>query len=250
MRCIHLFITFLLLTARANSLILGSAASTASSLKDFSGAASGLFNNMRTPAALIAGATVPLGILSAPPLQDDESPKSKLLKKANFLLAISSLLSEVLAVTYSTVAINKLAEVKFHPTSSVSELIAENFELAWIGTNVHFLLGMFGFGLLVGSKGYFVYGKDVGKISGCLSLAVFLQCTSVVNRGISMGHGDVDNIGFRFAGNLWSLTLKYIWLVFSRVKRGPLPSLVIVFCLYSIYLTAKLVMETFRPIKD
>ncbi len=133
----------------------------ASVIKDYSGQAAGLFNNMRTPAALISGAIVPVGILSAPAVDEKDSPRLELFKKANCLLAIASLISEILAVTYSTVAINKLAEVKFPPTSGVDDLISQHFELAWIGTNVHFLLGMFGFGLLVGNKAFLTYGKGM-----------------------------------------------------------------------------------------
>lgn len=232
-----------------SSLSITSAASTASNLKDYAGAASGLFNNMRTPAALIGGAVVPLGILSAPPLQENESKKVHLLKKANVLLAIASLLSEILAITYSTVAINKLAEVRFAPTSGVSELIAQNFELAWIGTNVHFLLGLFGFGLLVGSKAYFLYGPKVGKIAGSWSVAAFLQCSSIVNRGIAMGSRDTDGTGFQFAKNLFLLTLKYVGLVITKVKEGPLPMLALSFVLYSFFLIYQLVLDTFKPME-
>jgi len=250
-RLVQLIVAILLLAVKsASPLSLGTAASAASALKDHSGAAAGLFNNMRTPAALISGAIIPLGILTAPDFEEGESKRSKLLKKANLLLAMSSLLSELLAITYSTVAINKLAEVQFHPTSTVSELIMSQFELAWIGTNVHFLLGMFGFGLLVGSKAYFKYGEATGKIAGSLSIATFLQCTSVVNRGIAMGQGHIDHIGFRFANNLFSLTMKYVWMVLSRIKKGPLPVIAIGFFLYSTYLAAQLVVDAFRPLKD
>eukprot|EP01083_Nonionella_stella_P008027 23117_1 len=87
-------------------------------LKDYSGTAAGLFNNMRTPAALIGGAIVPLGLLTAPEIdKSKDSKRVQLFKKVNLLLAIASLLSEILAITFSTVAINKLAEVKFPPTT-------------------------------------------------------------------------------------------------------------------------------------
>jgi hypothetical protein len=238
-----------------NSLSLATAATaatnTVSNVKDFSGTASSLFNNMRTPAALIGGAIVPLGILSAPKLEEDESPKIQLLKKANFLLAVASLLSEILAITYSTVAINKLAEVKYAHTSGVSELIVKNFELAWIGTNVHFLFGLFGFGLLVGSKAFFMYGAKVGRIAQCWSIAAFLQCTSIVNKGIALGSNtNVDEVGFQFAKNLFFLTLRYMTIVISELKRGPLPILVIGFTIYSLFLIGKLVFDSLSPIKD
>jgi hypothetical protein len=156
---------------------------------------------MRTPAALIGGTVVSLGVNSAPPIQENDSPFIKAFKKANLLLGVASLLSEILAVTYSSVAINKLAEIKFEPTQSVIELISKHFKLEWVGTNVHFLMGMFGFGLLVGSKAYLTYGTAVGKIAGLWSVATFMQCLAIVNRGIAMG----DGFGTRFANNfLWT----------------------------------------------
>ena len=119
--------------SRTASALLVSAPATALAIKDYSGMAAGLFNNMRTPAALIGGAIVPLGILTAPSIEKDEPKRIQVLKKANCLLAIASLLSEILAITYSTVAINKLAEVQFAHTAGASELISKHFELAWIG---------------------------------------------------------------------------------------------------------------------
>lgn len=84
-------------------------AATGVALADYSAAAAGLFNNMRTPAALIGGALVGLGILSAPTINKDDSKAIKLLKKANIIIAVASLLSEIMAVIYSSIAINKIA---------------------------------------------------------------------------------------------------------------------------------------------
>lgn len=211
-------------------------------VQDYSGVAAGLFGNMRTPAALIAGAIVPVGLLSAPKLIKGEPRKEELIKKANCLLAVASLLSEILAITYSTVAINKLAEIQFAPTASVSEFISKNFEFAWLGTNVHFLLGLFGFGILVGTKAYFLYGGRVAKIAGCWSLATFLTCTSYVNYGISIGES-MDQEGFRFAKNLFGLTLKYMKLAICKARGRPLSLTAMAITLYSIYLTMKQLIE-------
>jgi hypothetical protein len=82
---------------------------SAGTLADYSGAATSLFNNMRAPAALIGGSLVPIGILSAPTIQKDDSKAMVLLKKANIIIAVASLLSEIMAVVYSSIAINKIA---------------------------------------------------------------------------------------------------------------------------------------------
>lgn len=208
-------------------------------VKNYSGVATGLFNNMRTPAALIAGTIVPLALLNAPDLVKGESKGQELFKKANCLLAIASLLSEILAITYSTVAINKLAEVQYAPTAGVAELIANHFELAWMGANVHFLLGMFGFGLLVGSKAYFLYGGRVAKVAGCWSVAAFLQCTSVVNVGISMGSGNVNGERFTFAKNLFTLIFIYAKVAFVKAMGRPLSMASFAIIAYSFFVLAQ-----------
>lgn len=218
---------------------LATTATATAVLKDYSGTASGLFNNMRTPAALIGGTVVSLGIASAPPIKESDSAFLKIFKKANLLLGVASLLSEMFAVTYSSVAINKLAEIKFEPTQSVDELISKHFKLEWVGTNVHFLMGMLGFGLLVGSKAYFTYGAAIGKIAGLWSVAAFLQCLAIVNRGIAMGDGS----GTRFANNFFGLTIDYMTLVVARARGGALPVAAIGLFLYSLVLMAQLLPE-------
>lgn len=93
-------------------------AATGAALADYSAAAAGLFNNMRAPAALIGGALVPIGILTAPTIDEDDSKAMKFLKKANIIIAVASLLSEIMAVVYSSIAINKIAGAQMRFFSS------------------------------------------------------------------------------------------------------------------------------------
>lgn len=115
--------------------------------------------------------------------------------------------------------------------------MSKHFELAWIGTNVHFLLGMFGFGLLVGMKAYFTYGGRVAQIAGCWSVAAFLQCTSIVNQGIAMVLGNADEENLKFATNLFSLTMKYLKLAFMKARGKPLSMAAFGITAYSLVLT-------------
>eukprot|EP00545_Synedropsis_sp_CCMP1620_P010925 CAMPEP_0119024514 /NCGR_PEP_ID=MMETSP1176-20130426/32027_1 /TAXON_ID=265551 /ORGANISM="Synedropsis recta cf, Strain CCMP1620" /LENGTH=50 /DNA_ID=CAMNT_0006979835 /DNA_START=1 /DNA_END=150 /DNA_ORIENTATION=+ len=43
--------------------------------------------------------------------------------------------------------------------SSVWDLIQRDFELAWVATNAHFVLGMLGFMWVICSKAYFAANK-------------------------------------------------------------------------------------------
>jgi hypothetical protein len=221
----------------------GQAATAALVLKDHSTAAVGLFNNMRTPAALIGGALVPLGILNAPPVAEDDSKRTKLFKRAYILMGVGSLLSEILAVTYSTIAINKLVEVAQAPTAGVAELIANYHEIAWIGTNIHFLFGMMGFGLIVGARASLLFGNPTGKIAGLWSVAAFMQALSVVNRGIAQGNGAVEHS--QFASNMFTLTLRYGSLLLANARGVMSISAVAVF-LYSLVLLAKAILKDTR----
>lgn len=213
-------------------------------LADHSAAAVGLFNNMRTPAALIAGSLGPVGILSAPRIQEGDSRLDRFLKQANILISVASLLSEILAVTYSSIAINKLVEVSQPATAGVAELIVQNHELAWIGTNVHFLLGLLGFATVVGSKAYFAgFGNTVDKAVVGWSLAVVFQSISIVNKGIAMGYGSGIDSTSRFASNLFGLILKYVGLVVKGARGGVFAALAVIVSLYSTFMTCKALFQ-------
>jgi hypothetical protein len=219
-------------------------AGAAVSLADHSSAAVSLFNNMRTPAALIAGSLVPLGIMTAPQIEEGDSNTKRLMKKANMLLGVISLLSEILAVTYSSIAINKLVEVSQPATAGVAELISQQHELAWIGANVHFLLGMMGFSLIVGSRAYFTFSNSsIGKVSFGWGVAAFFQALSVVNKGIAMGHGITNDPSKRFASNFFTLILRYISLGLKNARGGVCATAAVAVAVLAMFQTIKVLMQ-------
>ena len=224
---------------------------------------------------------MPIGMLTAPTLNKEDSRFNRVAKRVNILLAVSSLLSEVLAVVYASIAINKLTEVPSPLTANVAELIEQKYELAWLGTNVHFLYGLMGFGLIVGGKAYFLFGNPVGKIAGlckslcmswltkiprrqiftnlelCLililyagSVAAFFQSLSIVNAGIAQGTGDVvDGMSTRFASNFFTLCVRYISLVFKNAKGGACSIVACGILLYSMFLAVKDVKDGLKESK-
>ena len=221
------------------------ASQAAAALADHTAAAVGLFNNMRTPAALIAGGLVPIGILSAPQINDKEDSKlCKFMKRANILIGVISLLSEILAVIYSSIAINKLVEIKHPETLGVSQLIAKvpELELSWIGTNVHFFIGLIGFTALAGSKVYFSgFGNKISKISLGWACCAFLQATSFVNRGIAMGSAENTT---RFASNLFTLCTKYVQLLVKTSTSGVLSFTALIIAIYSTISTIQFLIQS------
>jgi len=194
---------------------------SAAALANYSKDAIDLFNNMRAPAALISGGLVPLGILINQPIDETtDNCRTKILKKAGAVVGAASLLSEIIAVTYASIAINKLVELPSPDTASVADLISKHHELAWLGTNIHFLLGTMGFGLLVGIRVYTVMGnKSGGNLVAGLSLAFFLQSLAIVNRGISRQIGGVKT---RFASNFGVLLFNYLRVVVQNIFSGSI----------------------------
>jgi hypothetical protein len=192
---------------------------------------------MRTPAALIGGSLVPLGILSVPTIEKEDSKRIKLMKKANIVLGVTSLLSEIIAVTYSSIAINKLAEVESPLTKGAAELIARNYELAWLGTNIHFLFGLMGFGLIVGSKAFFSNGSALGRATIGWAVATFLQALTIVNKGIAMGHGGSSDVPARFASNFFTLIIRYLSLIVKSARGSFFAIGAIMVGLYALYET-------------
>jgi len=89
-------------------------------------------------------------------------------------------------------------------------------ELSWIGTNVHFLLGLMGFACLALVKPYYLYGKNVGDVTACWIGAAMALCISIVNRGISQGHGQMADVSMKFANNLGGLVVSYVKLLLKE----------------------------------
>jgi len=101
-----------------------SSSSTALALKQYAPDAVSLFNNMKTPASILAGGLVPLGMISPlPPATPSERAKESRLKRAVRLsygfVAVLSLMSELVSVMWATVAVNQLTETKVAKAESV-----------------------------------------------------------------------------------------------------------------------------------
>jgi len=94
---------------------------TAASLKDFAPDAVSLFNNMKTPASIIAGGLVPLGFAAPVAAKSDkkETRLQKALRVSYSMIALLSFLSQLVSVMYATVAVNQLTETSVAPAESV-----------------------------------------------------------------------------------------------------------------------------------
>jgi hypothetical protein len=116
-------------------------------LADFSPSAAALFNNMKTPASILAAGMVSLGFLApfrlSPGIQEQPEllRRIELLKLVYIVVTLICFCSELLAVMWATVAVNQLTETVVAPTTSVWALLERDFDLEWAATNSHFVLG-------------------------------------------------------------------------------------------------------------
>lgn len=106
------------------------------------------------------------------------------------------------------------------PAASIVALIARDCELEWVGANVGFLGGLFGFVGLLGIRAWLAFGPAFGRFGALLCGAVGTHACSIVNRGIAAG----DGAGVRHASNFLGLVVRYATLIAANAwrTRGPL----------------------------
>jgi hypothetical protein len=197
-------------------------------MADYTSAAVSLFNNMKTPASIIAGAMVPIGFLSPLPLTVDEDQHdgkfAMFLRRVYPAVSVVALCSELISVMWATVAVNQLTETNIEAASSVWHLIQRDFSLPWVATNAHFVIGMMGFLWVISSRAYFMAGKGpAGTSVAGLAFSSMLLTVSIVNRGVAAGGGGG---GVRFGSNILALLREYTVQLIKRAcliqSFGPL----------------------------
>lgn len=202
-------------------------------LVDYSPAATALFNNMKTPASILAAGMISIGFLA--PFQLPQSiegqPKMvrriELLKRAYITVTLISFCSELLAVMWATVAVNQLTEQKVAPAATVWDLLQRDCDLPWAAVNSHFVVGLVGFMYMVGIRGYIMLlaaEASQALIAATLSgvAAALALMVSVVNRGVEAGGGD----GVGYGATVLDLFEHYASLLYQRAVNvesfGPL----------------------------
>ena len=132
---------------------------------------------------------------------------------------------------FATVATNKLTEIASAPAESVFALIKRDYELQWIGTNVHFMLGLLGFGSMIMIRALTIFPVPLNTASAGLGLSGLLAMLSIVNEGVSKG----DGRGHQLGGNVVSLLCRYVGLVVKATysKRTVLGGISFVLAIYS-----------------
>lgn len=132
------------------------------------------------------------------------------------------------AIIFGTIAVNKLAETPTRPTTDVVQLLAEDYELAWVGCNANLLLGLMGFVLMLMSFALISWGP-IGQVSAYMIGSALCLMISCVNEGIARGDG--TETGRNFSSNLGGLVLRYFVLLSKSVARSWSPLLLSSFLL-------------------
>ena len=166
--------------------LLGRAAAAAP-LADFSHEAVNMFGNMRTPAALVAGACLPLGFAFAFPSKED-TPQLRALKRANTALGFLAVNSELLSVVFATNAINRLTDEAGSATVMATSLAGllkhDAFQQFWLGVYTHFILGIVGLVAMVGIRSWIAIGPRLGRPVLMLTGAILLRLIAACNRSV------------------------------------------------------------------
>lgn len=190
----------------------------AASLQQHVPQAISLFQNMITPASILAGAIVPMAFTSSLPVDNENKNKSSwtaMLRKAYHISGLLSLLSNLMAVMWSVIAVNQLNEIShLAPAKSVWELLRRDFDLPWTGVNTHFMFGLLCFAFCVACKAFFiVQGGILGQSMLGLSGGALLLMLSSINRAIATGAGDGIH---RYGPNSLFLIGHYLYLLGTK----------------------------------
>jgi hypothetical protein len=120
---------------------------------------------------------------------------------------------------WATTVVNQLTENPPAMAASVWHLLQRDYKLQWAAVNSHFVLGMFGYMWLIGTKAYFMGGKHPAVFGLAMSGMMFML--SIVNRAVAKGGGSV---AARYGSNVFGLLSTYTSLLFRRAREsfGPL----------------------------
>jgi len=111
-------------------------------LKDYAGAAGGLFGTYRIPASLFAGASA--GAAFAMPILAGEAATLGYVKRIYAALMISSLVCQLQVIVVSTVALERLSRA-YDKEVSVEAFMRRYFDLEWIAVRLNFFVGVLSF---------------------------------------------------------------------------------------------------------
>ena len=165
------------LRPRGSSLVASAAAQ-----KNFGADASSLLNNVRTPAALVAGAT--FGAIFALQPSATDSMAIGVAKRFHLLIGVGALSAELIAVLVSSITLTRLGmEGKTSAADgSVMDFLYEHYELELLATELNFQLGLLGLCTMVGIRAWVTFScPRFAKIAAGFIAAAVLTMLSFMS---------------------------------------------------------------------
>ena len=193
-----------LASRRTHPPLLTAAAPTG--VKQFDGAASAVFNNLRTPAALVAGAA--FGGAFGLQLNSADAFALALAKRAYVVIAVMALASELLVVVTATCALDAMNRAdSLVPAETLSCWFERNgLELENLVCTVHFFFGVLGLTAMVGLRAWITIScARIAKGTLGLIASVVLIMISMLNS---------RNVEF----DLFKLSRRYGAALYHRIK--------------------------------
>ena len=187
-----------LASRRTHPPLLTAAAQTG--VKQFDGAASAVFNNLRTPAALVAGAA--FGGAFGLQLNSADAFALALAKRAYVVIAVMALASELLVVVTATCALDAMNRAdSLVPAETLSCWFEQNgLELENLVCTVHFFFGLLGLTAMVGLRAWITIScARIAKGTLGLIASVVLIMISMCNRDL-----DLFKLSRRYGAALYS----------------------------------------------
>ena len=187
-----------LASRRTHPPLLTAAAPTG--VKQFDGAASAVFNNLRIPAALVAGAA--FGGAFGLQLNSADAFALALAKRAYVVIAVMALASELLVVVTATCALDAMNRAdSLVPAETLSCWFERNgLELENLVCTVHFFFGVLGLTAMVGLRAWITIScARIAKGTLGLIASVVLIMISMLNRDL-----DLFKLSRRYGAALYS----------------------------------------------
>ena len=171
---------------------------------DFRGEASNMFNNVRTPAALVAGAC--FGAVFALQPAATDIPLVGLAKRIHMLIGVTAFSAELISVLVSSISLGRLGTrsatrtLEEAPPTCVHEFIEGEMELEWVTTQFNFLFGLLGLAAMVGLRAWVAFSCPLfGKIAvGFVTSALLTMLSFAQQAQDDRGYSSIGAMGVRY----------------------------------------------------
>ncbi|KAL1498750.1 hypothetical protein AB1Y20_014060 [Prymnesium parvum] len=192
-------------------LVAAGIAGAAPLLRDFTSEGERFFNNMRVPAALVAGAAIKDAfVMQYVPEEVEKSRAWSLLRNAYLLLQISAFASQLGVVFVATHAIVQLQMTNLDSTAeSLQALLRRELEFEYVGTRCGFMTGLLAF-MLAQSLRVRMALRRSSELSWCAMYLLLASTFSLItyNNTRTINYGGYTGLVCRWAVLQFDLVLR------------------------------------------